>query len=288
MVRAHCKIAVATGLMAISSLCLGETIVAGEDAQAQPSAPERGVPGTLPKGYDESFQTGDIPKPTSPELDPDAPGGGDFNPEQDPDLDPEKQVVSDILTSDFLIGPSAALSFPHIVNLGVESLIRRKYGVSINYGNVTRNINDVDIDMKHMDVRFRWFPMETAFFAGLALGHHQMTGELNRDIKEPTSKTTVSSHGKLTATANYVIPHIGWFSIWDSGFTMGFDFGYLFPLSPDSKFSASFSKAPEGTEAALRETNEYKNMKKDLEDSAKSYASKPLPFATFLRLGWMF
>jgi hypothetical protein len=29
-------------------------------------------------------------------------------------------------------------------------------------------------------------------------------------------------------------------------------------------------------------------MKKDLEDSAKSYASKRLPFATFLRLGWMF
>jgi len=29
-------------------------------------------------------------------------------------------------------------------------------------------------------------------------------------------------------------------------------------------------------------------MKSDLEGSAKSYASKKLPFASFLRIGWMF
>jgi hypothetical protein len=174
------------------------------------------------------------------------------------------------------------------MNIGVETLVFRKFGISVNYGNVTRSINNVDIDMKHADVRFRWFPWSTSFFAGLALGQHQMTGELNRDIKEPTSKTTVSSRGKLTASANYITPHLGWFSIWDSGFTIGFDVGYLMPLSPDSKFSATFANAPQGTDATLRETTEYKNMKKDLEDSAKSYASKPLPFATMLRMGWMF
>lgn len=260
------------------------------DASSKPaeSAPAPVAPGTLQKGYDDSFHTGDIPKPTTPDLDPDAPGGTELNPEQNPDLDPNNQVPSDILTSNFLIGPSASLSFPHIMNLGLETLIFRKYSISANYGNVTRSINDVDLAMKHMDLRFRWFPMDTSFFAGLAFGQHQMTGELDRDIKEPTTKTTVSTHGKLTASANYVIPHIGWFSIWDSGFTIGFDVGYLVPMSSDSKFTSSFSKAPEGADAALRETNEYKNMKKDLEDSAKAYASKPLPFATLLRMGWMF
>lgn len=274
-------------LWAVSPLCLAQGNAAETTSPTQ-QAPASVDPGTLPKGYDDSFQTGDIPKPTSPELDPDATGGTDLNPEQNPDLDPNNQVQSDLLTSDFLIGASASLSFPHIMNLAVESKIFRKFGISANYGNVTRNINEVDLDMKHFDIRFRWFPMDTSFFAGVAVGQHQMTGELNRDIKEPTSKTTISSHGKLTASANYVVPHIGWFSIWDSGFTMGFDLGYLVPMSPESKFTATFSKAPEGTDAALRETNEYKNMKKDLEDSAKSYASKPLPFATFLRMGWMF
>ena len=287
MVRAHRKTCMVVALWASAPLCLAQGANADSAKPTQP-APPPVDPGTLQKGYDESFQTGDIPKPTSPELDPDAPGGGDLNPEQNPDLDPNNQVVSDILTSDFLFGATGSLSFPHIVNIGLESKLFRKFGVSLNYGNVTRNIHEVDLDMKHFDVRFRWFPMDTSFFAGVALGQHQMTGELNRDIKEPTSKTTVSSHGKLTASANYVVPHVGWFSIWDSGFTMGFDLGYLVPMSPQSKFTATFTKAPEGTDAALRETNEYKNMKKDLEDSAKSYASKPLPFATFLRMGWMF
>ena len=289
MVSACCRISVAWTLLAASSLAF-----ANEEGTSSPSAKlaeadqSPSPSGTLQKGYDESFQTGDIPKPTTPDLDPDAAGGDELNPEQNPDNDPNNLVPSDILTSDFLIGPSASLAFPHIINIGVESLIFHKFGVALNYGNVTRNINDVDVAMRHMDVRFRWFPWESSFFAGVALGQHQMTGELNRDIKEPTSKTTVSSHGKLTASANYVTPHVGWFSIWDSGFTIGFDLGYLIPMSPNSKFTSTFSKAPEGTDAALRETTEYKNMKRDLEDSAKSYASKPLPFATMLRMGWMF
>ena len=281
------KFFVATALMASAPMAVAQET--DEKSSKNPGENPNSDSATMPKGYDESFQTGDIPKPSTPEMDPEASGGDqELNPDQRPENSAFNQTITDFNTGDFLVGATAAFNFPHVVNFGVETLMFQKFGVSLNYGNVTRNINNVDVAMKHTDVRFRWFPWQGSFFAGLALGQHQVSGELNRDIKEPTSKMTVSSHGKLNASANYVIPHFGWFSVWDGGLTMGCDFGYLVPNDPKSTFSATFANPPEGTDGALRETNEFKKMKKDLEDSAKSYASKRLPFATFLRLGWMF
>jgi hypothetical protein len=272
-----------------SSICFGQ------DEQELTPPPETPSPtqdaDSLPKGYDDSFHTGDMPKSNSSGIESDEESADATYPRLNPDLNPNTQDPSDLRSRDFLFGASASLTVPHLMNIGLETIIFRKFGVSLNYGNVTRRINNVDLMMQHMDARFRWFPMGTSFFAGIALGRHQITGELDRDISytaADSKKLVVQSHGKLTAHANYVAPHIGWFSVWDSGFTMGFDVGYLFPTSPGSKFSSSFKNAPADSDAALRETQDYKRLKEDLEDSAKAYASKGLPFVNILRLGWMF
>ena len=240
------------------------------------------------KGYDESFQTGDIPKPDAPDLDPDMVHEDEANPDTAPDSNPENDPNLDRMPADYRYGAAASLALPHLVNLSLEGMFRDKFGISFNLGNVTRSLANVDVAMRHQDIRLKWFPMSSSFFVGLALGQHQLTGELYRDIKEMTTNQTISTHGKLVASANYAAPHVGWFSVWDSGFTMGFDVGYLIPFGVKDKFTGSFKNAPTGTEDGLRDSNGYKGMKKDLEDSAKYYASKPLVFADLLRIGWMF
>ena len=244
--------------------------------------------GATPKGYDKSFQTGDIPKPKEPELDPDLANEEELNPDKKPDENPWNSLSRDYVPDDFKIGVTAGLTFPHLINLGLDTVIFQKFGVALNYGNVTKSINSVDVAMKHTDVRFRWFPWGGSFFAGMAFGQHQMTGELDRDIKLSNSTTTVATHGKLVASANYMIPHFGWFAVWDSGFTLGSDFGYLMPSGAKATFTSSFKNAPAGSDDTLKASNEYKNMKSDLEDSAKKYASTPVPYATLLRIGWLF
>jgi len=242
----------------------------------------------MPKGYDESFQTGDIPKPSAPELNPDITNEDELNPDKNPDKNPLSDPGRDRVPENFMIGATAALTFPHLINLGLDTLIYHRFGVSLNYGNVTKSINSVDVSMKHTDVRLRWFPWESSFFVGAAFGQHQMSGEVDRQVSEPTTKQKYATHGKLVAKANYIAPHFGWFSVWDSGFTLGCDFGYLVPSSPKSTFTSTFANAPAGSEETLKETAEYKKMKSDLEGSAKSYAGKKLPFSTLLRIGWMF
>jgi hypothetical protein len=242
----------------------------------------------LPKGYDESFQTGDIPKPTAPDLDPDNLGEEGLNPDQLPEMNPMNNPALDSEPRAYRLGLSASLSLPHMLNFALESMIGRNFSVSVNYGNVTRSLNNVDVSLKHQDIRLRWFPYSSSFFVGLGLGQHQLTGELDRTIKTTAQSQAVSAHGKLNASATYAVPHVGWFSIWDSGFVVGFDVGYLFPGNTKSTFSHTFKDAPAGTETTLTESADFKKLKSDLEDSAKKHASRPTPFTSLLRLGWMF
>jgi hypothetical protein len=264
-------------LAAAVAVSFSESIFAQEDLS------------TKPQGYDESFQTGDIPKPKEPELDPDLASEEELNPDKSPDKNPLNDPARDYTPPAFRVGATAGLYLPHVFGFGLDSLIGQHFGVGVNYGKTTRSINSVDVGIKHTDVRLRWFPWGSSFFTGVALGTHELTGELNRSVQDPTSKQTVSVRGKLTASARYAAPHIGWFSVWDSGFTMGCDFGWLVPSGVSTSFTSSFGSLPSGVTAeTLEATNEYKEMKKDLEDSAKKYASTPVPFATLIRIGWMF
>ena len=268
-------------LMLPVSLCATTSLAKPNSGAESPGTP-------LPKGYDESFQTGDIPKPTTPDLDPENVTEDELAPDKAPDLNPLNDPDLDQEPRDVRVGLSAALTIPHMLNFAIESLIRDKASVSLNYGSVTRSLSNIDVSLKHYDIRLRWFPFATSFFVGAALGQHQLIGELDRNIKEVTTNQTVSARGKLFASANYVAPHVGWFKVWDSGILVGFDLGYLFPTGPKTKFSSTFKNPPAGTESTLKETSEYKKLRSDLEDAAKTHASKPTPFSSLLRLGWMF
>lgn len=238
--------------------------------------------------YSDSFSSGEVMPGPPPEQDKDL--IDEVNPDQNPDSNPLNDPETNSLPPNFRIGVTGALEIPHIVNFGLDTLMFQKYGVSINRGSVTRNINGVDVSMVHTDLRLRYHPWGGSFFGGVALGQHIMTGEKSKDISVTSNGTTtkVSANVKLTAKANYIAPHIGWFAVWEPGFTMGMDLGWLVPVSPRTTVDDSYGNLPAGAEEALKNTAEYTKLRSDLDDSVQSYAKKSLPFLTMIRLGWMF
>ncbi|MCX6127428.1 MAG: hypothetical protein NTV34_22130, partial [Proteobacteria bacterium] len=187
-------------------------------------------------------------------------------------------------------GLTGALVVPHVINIGLETLTHRKFGASVNYGNVSRNIGGVDLAMRHTDIRFRYHPFGGSFFAGVAVGQHTLIGQKGRDIAVTYNsvKSTVPTKVKVTAKANYVAPHIGWFAIWEPGFTIGLDIGWLVPSGAKSTTEATFTNLPAGAEDTIRSTPEFAKATSDVDDAAMSGAKKSLPFLSMIRIGWMF
>ncbi len=242
-----------------------------------------------PPTIDPNLPLGNMPKPTDADLDPDFNNNGEeLKPEQDPDLNPQNSLAGENPPENLLVGATFALTNPHVINLGLESAFYQNFGVSLNYGNITESMNDVAINVKHADLRVRWFPWKSSFFAGLALGRHWIKGSLDRVAKIPSSGQQVAIHGNLAASASYFTPQIGWAATWESGFTLGADIGCLFPNGPKTNFTSSINNPPAGTEAEINATKEYTNMKNELEKISRDYLGKPKFMITFMRFGWMF
>ncbi|MCX6116687.1 MAG: hypothetical protein NT027_04040 [Proteobacteria bacterium] len=246
--------------------------------------------GTKDSHFD-SFSVGDVVPTPPPEGEPDTSEIDSRSPDE---ITEAKMLEFEALNQEpqrpFLIGLSGAIAFPHILNFGLESLFNRSFGVSANMGSVSRNIDGIDVGMKHYDLRFRYHPGQGSFFVGLGFGQHTLIGEKNRDIviSHNSANVTVPTKLKLTAKSNYVTPHVGWFAVWDAGFSIGLDVGALVPISPSSKAEASFSNLPAGAEDTINNDADYKKLLSEVEDSAQTYTKKTIPFLTMMRLGWMF
>jgi hypothetical protein len=240
--------------------------------------------------YDDSFSTSGTPPTPPPEGEPDTSGIDTLNPDQQPSMTGGDNEFDSYTPDRFRMGLSGAITVPHVLNLAIESDIDRKYGVSLNYGNVARNINGIDVEMRHVDIRFRYFAHSTSFFYGLGFGQHVLTGKTKSNISATIADQprVVATQLKLRAQSNYVLPHVGWFAVWEPGFTIGLDIGALLPMGPKSSFEANFSGVQPAEEETLRSSSNYTKEKKNLEDATEAVAKKTLPFVTMMRVGWMF
>lgn len=269
------------------SLAVASLFVSATALHAQADAPA-GDDGKTP--YNDSFTSGDVTPP--PEGEPDTSEIDAVKPDQNPDDNGLNDPSSDYTADKFRIGVTSALEIPHIINVGIDSLIYQKFGVGLNYGSVTRNLSGIDVAIKHADLRFRYFPWGGSFFAGLGVGQHTLSGEKNKDITITSAAGTslkAPTSIKLTAKANYVMPHIGWFAVWDPGFTVGLDLGWMVPSGVKTSAETSVNNTPNAAdEATVRSSAEFAKSQKDLDDSVEAYAKKSQPFVTMMRVGWMF
>lgn len=270
--------------VAVATLMISGAVCAQNDAPATTSSPEEpSAQSATP--YNESFSSGEVTPAPPPES------GDEVAPEKNPDDDPMNDPSHDALPDNFRIGIAGALEIPHIIDYSLNVLMLQKYGFSIDRGAVSRTVNGVDVSIVHTDLRFRYHPGGGSFFAGFALGQHTLTGEKSREVSITDSagkKITAGATVKATSKANYVAPHIGWFTIWEPGFTMGLDLGWLFPFSPKTTIEDSYSGVQSAEVETLKATPEYQKNKADATDTIEKNAKKSWPFVTMIRVGWMF
>ena len=104
---------------------------------------------------------------------------------------------------------------------------------------------------------------------GLAVGAFDLRvkgkKKTTAEVDNQTTSGVVSSQSRIKS--NYLTPHIGWLSVYDSGFCFGFELGYHIPFKSSSTYEA---KAEESSlDAVLKTSSEFQDQKKDLEGIVK-------------------
>jgi hypothetical protein len=123
---------------------------------------------------------------------------------------------------------------------------------------------------------------------GLAVGAFDLRvkgkKKTTAEVDNQTTSGVVSSQSRIKS--NYLTPHIGWLSVYDSGFCFGFELGYHIPFKSSSTYEA---KAEESSlDAVLKTSSEFQDQKKDLEGIVKKLGKTPVPYVNLLRVGWLF
>lgn len=180
------------------------------------------------------------------------------------------------------------LGFPHPTNLGLDYQFANKWSLGITGGYLGVQFNYPGLGMfraetVNLEGRFRFFPFSRGFFVGVAGGYQRVSGETSRSLNYADYSISAAAIGRVKSY--YVIPHLGWFSVGESGFTFGMEVGAYIPLSAETQVDITSSNP---LISSLASTPEYRSLQNDAQSFGNQLGRFPLPFLTALRLGWSF
>lgn len=204
-------------------------------------------------------------------------------------LDPNSYSWKDIYKQ-LRFGPSVAVGVPHPVTGALDVVYANFISLSVSGGRFGINVDDTDLEIRNWDATIRWYPFGGSFFLGAARGEQGIVGKrkIDLDVNSGGVALKVPTTLRLEIESSYLTPQIGWFARWDSGFTLGFDIGYQMPSGAKSELQTSFENVSAASEEAVRNSDEYKKNKKDVEDAAEAIGKTGIPYISFLRIGWLF
>ena len=160
-----------------------------------------------------------------------------------------------------LIGPRLSVAVP-TPTFGAEVKILRYFGASFDYGFFPKlTISGVDVSYSMWNVAARVYPFGDVFFVGAVYGHYGVEA----------SATVAQGTGWVRASSNFLGPQIGARWIQPSGFFLGVDVAWAFPLG----YSSEASPDPSGTTTSVKET-------------ADRYLKNGIPLVGLVSVGWMF
>jgi hypothetical protein len=182
------------------------------------------------------------------------------------------------------IGLSYGISFPHFTEYGLDYLTLNKFFSfsGILGGAKAKMGGGVSTEISSQDLRVRWHPFASSFFFGVGYGIQTI------GLQATTTSNSTTAVTKLKIKGNYMLPHIGWFRVWDIGLTMGFDLGYLRPSGVTSTLDTDTPGATQAERDALLASTEYQKSKKDIEAAGKLLGSVSIPYLTLFKIGWVF
>ncbi len=160
-----------------------------------------------------------------------------------------------------LIGPRLTVAVP-TPTLGVEVKILRFVGASFDYGLFPKlTISGVDVSYSMWNVAARVYPFGDVFFVGAVYGHYGV---------EATA-TVAQGTGSVRASSDFLGPQIGARWIQPSGFFLGIEAAWAFPLA----YRSEASPDPTGTTTSVKET-------------ADRYLKNGIPLVGLVSVGWLF
>jgi hypothetical protein len=160
-----------------------------------------------------------------------------------------------------LIGPRLTVAVP-TPTFGAEVKVLRYFGASFDYGWFPKlNIAGVDVSYSMWNVGARVYPWGDTFFIGAVYGHYGV---------EATA-TVAQGTGSVKASSDFIGPQIGVRWIQPSGFFVGMELAWAFPLG----YSSEASPDPTGTTTSVKQT-------------ADRYLKNGIPIVGLVSVGWMF
>lgn len=175
-------------------------------------------------------------------------------------------------------GFHAALGVPHPVTYGVDALHPSGYfsgGISV--GSASMKADQVEISLDNSDLAFRWHPFAGSFYLGVMLGRQTLKAKKT----ELVSGQSVSAEVKIES--NTMTPHLGWmWGLADGGFFVGIDFGMQNP----SGVTTTLTTVPDGS--FFGGNSDYQALVEDVQKKGNDIGNTALPYASILRIGYLF
>jgi hypothetical protein len=240
-----------------------------------------------------------------PSLDagPSGPPDGEYNKDNNPesgsfgktdfDSDVDVRPNPDALGSEdpsFLFGPTVQIGFPHPLTYGLEAIYEKTISFGFSLGQYTLKVDPAEIKIQNSEIHARWHPFSGSFFLGAAYGKQTLTGKAEDDLQVDVAgqSQTVPTSIKVDIDNGYVTPHIGWFAVYYTGLVLSFELGAQIPLSPSADVTLDTSSLSAAQRDAVLASDEYKDLKKKADDTAKLLGQKTVPYITLFRLGYFF
>lgn len=195
------------------------------------------------------------------------------------------------LFSDIYVGPTVQIGFPQILGYGVEALFARTVsaGFSVNSYTIDQ-IDKAEVEIKGWDAHLRWHPWMGSFFVGGSYGRMEVDGDYQDKFIARTLGFEREVEARINATikTNYFTPRLGWFAVWESGLTFGFDIGAQIPLGPKTSVNTTFPDSSEIEQVVIKQTEEYKDLEDQADEAIKLFGKRTIPVVTLLSVGWLF
>lgn len=173
------------------------------------------------------------------------------------------------------------VGFPHGFNLGFEYLdTSRTWSMNAEAGGFNYKPKDEETDKEEialgsLSVEGHYYPFQSAFFIGGALGTQAVRAKKTVTVLSET----VSPEVKIANA--FLTPKVGWLWRYDSGFTLGFDLGAQIPLN--SKVDIEDGT----TNPLVLNDPDYIQSKEDAKDIADKLGKMVLPHVS-VRFGYSF
>lgn len=184
------------------------------------------------------------------------------------------------------IGPTVSLTGPQIYNVALDVRLWNTVGISFEYGpGFDLKASGASLKTSYWSLNGQWFPWAGTFFVGGKFGAQNIEATLDSTTELQGQKLDLTMTATLDST--YITPYLGWHAMW-GGFLFGSDFGVMIPLSAKAKLDAKVKDVNAAEREAAEDTEDYKKAKDDAEKAAEKLGKTILPYATLIKIGYLF